>query len=653
MTAAATYDDWSGALLAELLPVLPTERTGQAVLLACDDGAVRAAAQTLDVQAADPGAEFGTLVETKFRIARDGSPDSIRRQTRSFRVLAQEPDAIPPFFGAACALVLAASRMTTDDAAHTVNYYDRLWTVLGRRPRRSGPYDFSYLPHLFAQLACWLAGELGGVRGHLHVAQGGPPHVGYPINQCLFRERDKEHLAEFFAERVGRRHRELDLLRLLQVSSDRHHLTHRARHAIATPELADLARAALTHAFQTWDGSRPDPRGGGSWLATLHLSVNRGFKLSISAPDAAPGLALGGGRTLEDPAFDLVTLSGAEFAELATRGLRWGPANAKGIYLPVAGETLIFEVREDTGLVWVAFPAADHVYVLTRSSGLQRRLAAYASRLPGTSAPPRGWNLFERVPAGQLPEGVTDLSAARPPVSLTGGLRIGRRQYLTGRPPRVEVGDVDEPLTILVDDAEVAELAAGQDLQLDLTAGEHTVDVGGVVRWSFHMLDRNPARPEYGQLAYPLTDRGVRAGATAASQDVCVRGALLSEPYDGDIPLMLRAGGALVVDADGSSTTIEAPNPPLWVRRVGLDPTGARWEADLSGDPAWIITAYQAVAIRPQAPTQLDARARAAVDLLAGRAAPRVRSLYRRDRDAAYAAFAEMATTEPEPRAEA
>jgi len=646
-----TYEHWSAALLDVLLPVLPPERTGQVVLLACDDGVVRDAAHALGFDGDDPAAEFGRLVEAKFRIARDGSPDTIRRPTTLF-FREREPDAIAPFFGACCAFVLAASRMTTDADAHAVNYYDRLWDVLGRRPSTLPPYDFGYLPHLFERLAEWLAGEVAGARGHLYIPEGGRPHVGYPINQCLFRERDKDHLAAFFADRVGRRRGELDLLRLLQVSSDRHDLTHRARRAIATPELADLARAALTHAFETWDGTRPDPRGGRSWPATLHLSINRGFRLTISAPEAPAGLALGGGRVLSNPAFDRVRLDNDEFAELTTRGLRFGPAPA-GIYLPAAGDTLVFEVREDSGLVWVTAPGADHVFVLTSEAGLQRRLAAYTARLPSFGELPRGWNLYERVPTGQLPTDVADIRIKRPPVALVGGLRIGQRRYLTGHAPRIEVGDVDEPLTVSFNGTRVAEVAAGQDLQLELTPGEHAVDAGGLVRWTVHMLDTNPARPKWGQLAYPLTDQGARGGATASCEDACVHGALLSDAYEGEIPLMLRgARAAVLIDAGGHSTTLRAPDLPTWLQHIGLDPDGVRWEAELGPDTVWAITAQQAIAIRPLALARLDEGARAAVETLSQRGEPCVRSLRRRDREAAQAAFDEMATSPP-PKAEA
>jgi hypothetical protein len=642
-----SYDRWSAALLDVLLPELPKERHGQVVLLACDDEAVDAAATALDVSSSDPAVEFGRLVEVQFHIARDGSPDNIRRTTARFRARPRNPGDVAPFFGACCAFVLAASRMTTDGAVHAVNYYDRLWAVLGRRPARAGQYDFSYLSHLFRYLAEWLREDLNGSRGHLHVEEGGPHHVGYAIKQCLFRERDKEHLAEFFAGRVGRRRGGLDLVRLLQVSSDRHDLTHRARQALEAPELQELVRAALTHAFETWDGSRPDPRGGRSWLASLHLSVNRKLRLTLSAAEAPAGLALDAERERHDPERDRVPLYPSELAELATRGLRWGSADANGIYLPPAGETLIFEVHEDTGLVWVPAPTADHVFVLTSNHALQHRLAAYAARGRGTDSLPRGWSLYERVPSRQLPADAASAVAARPAVALTGGLRIGPRQYLSGHGPRVEVGDIDEPLRVCIDGAEAAIAHAGGDVQLDMPAGEHHVDVGsGLVRWTVHMLDYNPARPEYGEVAYPLTDRGARAGASKRGQadGATVCGALLSDAYTGDIPLMLRARKVVLIAADGSSQTRDAPVPPSWLQHIGLPAAGVRWEAELAPDVVWALTSQQAIAVRPEVPAQLDGTARAAVDALCRRSEPRVRSLHRADRDAAVDAFLEMAT---------
>jgi hypothetical protein len=642
---ARLYERWSVALLEVLLPRLPGDRHGHLVLLACDDETINRAAAALGNTSPDPASEFGRLVEARFHIARDGSPDNIRRPTVQFRNGAQAD--VPPFLGACCAFVLAASRMTTNAAAHASNYYDRLWEVLGRRPAQGGPYDFSYLPYLFRYLAEWLREGLHGERGHLHVQGGGPQHVGYAINQCLFRERDKEHLAEFFGSRVGRRRHGLDLVRLLQVSSDRHHLTHRARQALAATELQELVRAALSHAFETWDGSRPDPRGGRSWLASLHLSVNRTLRLTISATEAPGGLALDATRVLEHPERDRVPLYPFELAELATRGIRWGSANANGIYLPRAGETLIFEVREDEGLMWVPAPSADHVFVLSSDQAMQRQLAVYAAHVPGAESLPSGWTLHQRVPSERLPAEPSGAAATRPPVALVGGLRLGGRRFLTGFGPRVEVGDVDEPLRVCINGSEVAVARAGGDVELDLPTGEHHVDVGnGLIRWTVYVLDRNPARPEYGQLAYPLTDRGARAGASGRSEDggATVCGALLNDAYSGGIPLMLRASTVVLIAADGRSETREAPDPPGWLAHIGLPAESVRWEAELGPDVIWALTRQQAIAIRPEVPPQLDARGRAAVEALSRRGTPRVRSLHRAEREAAVEAFRKMAT---------
>ncbi|HXN39371.1 MAG TPA: hypothetical protein VN892_15130 [Solirubrobacteraceae bacterium] len=640
-----TYDAWSAALLEVLLPRLSAERWGQVALLCCDDEAVHAAANGLGSAANEPAAEFGRLVEARFHIGHDGSPDRIRRDTVRFRTGEHDRDEVPPFFGACCAFVLAASRMTSDGALHTGNYYDRLWEVLGNRPTHSSPYDFGYMPYLFQYLEEWLRTDIDGERGHLYVQRSGPQHVGYAINQCVFRERDKERLAEFFADRVGRGREALDLVRLLQVSSDRHRLTQRARQAIAAPELQELARAALTHAFETWDGTRPDPRGGRSWLASLHLSVNRNVRLTISAPEAPEGLALDEERVLEHPERDRVPLLASELCELVTHGIRWGSTEASGIYLPRSGETLVFEVREDSGLVWVSAPEAEHVFVLTCDRDMQSRLRSHLVDINAPSVLPEGWRLHARVPVAELPTGLAGSVASRPPVALVAGLRIGTNRYLAGCGPRLEIGDVDERISVWVDDLEYAVLDAGGNVQLDLPVGEHHLDVGsGLVHWTLHFLERNPARPAYGQLVYPFSDRGSRAGASTRSsiEGPTVCGALLSEAYSGDIPLMLRTTNVVIVAADGTSESRDAPDPPGWLAHIGLAGSGTRWEVEIPPEALWALTATQAIAIRPAVPVAPDAEARAAIERIGRRPRPRVRSLHRADREAAFQAFAQI-----------
>jgi hypothetical protein len=614
------------------------------VLLSADDEALIGAAELLDLDDADPAARFGLCVEQRYRLAATGSLDRVRGDTIRFRDHPGRGGMVPPFLGVCAVMVLAASRMTAADGMSAGNYYERLWDALGRRP--GARPEFDYAPWLFRYLSTWLTEDLGGRRGQLLLAEGGPPHVGFAINQCVFRERDKEDLAEFFADRVGRRTNGVDLLRLLQVSAHRHGLTRRAQDAIADPKLQQIVRAALTHAFEHWDGTRPDVRGGRSWSGVLHLSINRGLRLSISAPDAPLGLDLGEGQTLEDRmAFGFDTLP-----VLAEHGLRYGQPGLPGVFLPTAGDTLIFEVREDSGLIWVRAASRPFVHVLSRDRTLQRSLVDFASQARGVGQLPARWRLYENVPAQMLPAelGTSTPAGVRPPVALAGGLHIDRRAWLVGYAPRIEIGDVEEPLLVSVNGGAPVQVDTGNDLPLDLPEGDHHIDVGGgLVAFTVHMLAGNPARPPYGTLRCALDARGTRTGASSHVGDPNVCGATLSTPYYGPLPLMLRGRSVLLITESGVGLIQQAPPPPGWLAAVGLDPNSARWEVALEADILWALTSAVAVAVRPVGPDRLDDAATQAIAALGSHA--RVRSLNRADRDDARASFAALvarATTE-------
>ena len=143
-------------------------------------------------------------------------------------------------------------------------------------------------------------------------------------------------------------------------------------------------------------------------------------------------------------------------------------------------------------------------------------MAGYLVTGRGATGLPNRWQLFERVPVERLPAelGTRAAASARSPVALVGGLRLGRG-WLAGFPPRLEVGEVDESLKVLVDGVAVGDVAADGYLTLDLEDGDHDVDVGdGLASFVVHMFDRNPVLPAYGQLACSLDARGARAGAS-------------------------------------------------------------------------------------------------------------------------------------------
>jgi hypothetical protein len=632
---SAAYELWSEALLEVLLPQLPEDQHGAPVLLACDEEAVSAAAEALGLTGADAVQKFGGCVELRYALAATGSVDRVRRDAVQFRGRADGAREIPPFFAVCAVMALAASRMTATNHTSTSNYYERLWEVLGRDPGRRAPYEFDYAPWLFRYLGDWLRSDLGGARGLLVLSDGGPSNIGCAINQCVFRARDQEHLAEFFSDRVRGRAEHLDLLRLVQVSSHHHYLTHRAQEVIADPALHPMARVALHRALERWDGTIPDAHGGRSWPGVLHMSVNRGLRLSVTAPDAPEDLELEDGRGAQAPA----ALALSELGTLAERGVRYGQQGQRGVFLPAAGDTLLFEVREDTGLQWVKAASGPSVYVLSRDRDLQRTLADYLSVARGGAELPGRWQLFERVPAQRLPAelGAGAASAIRPPVALAGGLRVARG-WLVGHPPRVEVGEVEQTLSVIVDGQPAGEVHSGGELALDLLDGDHRVDVGdGLASFLVHMFAVNPAPEPYGQLACSLDARGAHTGARAQAPEPSVCGAALSETYDGRLPLMLRARAVTLITSEGICLRQDAPTAPRWLEAVGLDPRAARWEVQLDDDICWALTSTGAIMVRSQAPERLDRAAATAVLALPERA--RIRSLDPGEHASAQSAF--------------
>ena len=643
---AASYESWSQAILDEVLPEQPS---GTSVVFCCDIDAVVAAGTALGVPADACAVAFATTVERRYHLAARGSIEGVRGDTVRFRSRDGRSACVPPFLGVCAVMVLAASRMTSDAGRTAGNYYERLWETLGRAPGRAGPYDFEYAPFLFRYLAQWMESDLGGSRGWLLLAEGGYPHVGSAINQCIFREGDHGHLADFFSRRVQMSNANLDLLRLLEISPERHHLTRRAQQALAEPALRPLASAALRRALARWDGTTPDPAGGRSWPARLHLAVNRRLRLWLSAPEAPTGLELGGNVVLDDRP---IAIALTDLDNLADRGLRLGEPRSRGVFLPTPGDTLIFEVSEDAGLVWSRAPTNERVYVLSRDAGVQRALSAYAARSSTARTLPPGWRLYERVPVEALPAAANVRAAAtvRLAVALVGGLRVAPGAWLTGYPPRLQVGDVDHQLRVLVDDVDSGVVTAGQEQRLSLAAGDHRVDVGdGLASYSVHMVERNPAGALYGALACALDTCGHSGGATADPRHPSVCGAIFSAGYTGRLPLLLRAREVTVISRAGAAERVQAPRPAAWLAAVGLDPRAARWELEFGTDSAWVVTSGGAIAIDPVVPTQLDEASCAAVRALG--AGVRARAHDRANPHQTAEAFAQLvalaATQEP------
>ncbi len=600
-----SYEQWSEALLEELLPELPTHLWGSPVLLSCDEDSIVRAGTGLGYE---PGRALGRFVQTvemRHHIGTTGSIESVRRSTVQFNQSSGRAQLTPPFLAVCAVMVLAASRMTADESGTTGAYYRRLWETLGATPQHRPPDGFDYAPRLFSYLAQWLDRDLDGRRGVLLQSGGGPSQIGCAINQCVFRQRDKEYLASFFAHRLHRAGVHFDLLRLLQVSSERHYLTKRALAVISAPETATMARSALEQAYRAWDGTVPDSHGGNSWLGTLRLSV-RHVRLSVSKPVAALDGDAGFGELTPVPLSMLPTL--------AETGFRVGRHGDRGLYIPPTGDTLTFEMSEDNGVVWVRAPSQETVYVITRDRELQRKLADRLVVGRAASELPDRWQMFDRVSAERLPAtALEQVARARPAVALAGGLRLGNG-WLVGSGPRIEVGDVDATLKLAINGEVVDVLRRGEEYELDLNEGDHRVEVGeGLVCFTVHMLQRNPARPPYGELASSLDERGLRSGASREPREPFVCGAALSTDYPGPLPVLFRASSVALITDGGVGLREERPRVPRWLRAVGLDPEIARWQLEVEDDVAWALNGRRVAMLTSVVIDRLDHAAKAAV----------------------------------------
>jgi hypothetical protein len=631
---ASGYVAWNLALFEVLLPVFPDARRGGPALLCCDDEVIRTTGARLGIAREEAVQKFATAVELQWRLRDEDTLKRVRRACILFRGRDKSVVAPPFFLGALALLVLAASRMTAGVEHATHNYYERLWELVGEP--RTGRHDLSYIPHAFALLAEWLRDDLDGRHGHLLLPEPGRlAYVGVAINQCVFRRRDRELLAHFFADRWPQQSMNIDPLRLLQLSSHRHVLTDRAQRALADPAQEDLVRTALYIARESWDGSLPQADGGRGWRARLQLGLRPHLRLLYSVPGAPSPIRIAPGRLLR-PGIDREQLPLDRLATLRIRPITIGDRRSGAVVVPCCGETLVFESHEDAGLVWVERATEETVFVLSCSASVKSALTVYMSRGSGLGAVAPGWALFARVPSSKLPAELLRAElGGQIPVRLTGGLRLDRRVYLTSAGPRVETSKLEDRLTVSVDGIPIAQLGSDATLQLELAEPKiYAVDVGGLRQERLAAVSGGED-PPYGEVLTRLDTASSRRGtghALAAEMDgqtVC--GALLDPPSPViQLPLMRRSRAPVtLIDRDGGGRTVDPGRPPDWLREAGLDPAASRWEVPIHDDTVWVIAGREAINVcrDRQSPQQLDATARAAVAEMLARPPHLVRAL--------------------------
>jgi hypothetical protein len=593
-TASERLRLWGRELFYELLPEQETPETPR--LLACDDETVRIVADRLGFEFVDPSVQFGHDVRVGFEV---GKTAGWKLVTAGAWGSAAPPRPLPVFFPVLCLWVLAASRMTQDDKHPTMEYHGRLCHLLGVSGDDSLP-NFNFIGARFRDFAKWLADDMQGRHGHLLVPENPhPEHVGYAVEQTVFRLRDRQVLSVFFAERLGGSLDGFDPLRRLQRWSGRGQLTGHAQRILENPRFEERVRAAVRAAFQSWDGAElveVAGRGFGRfWPARIRLLIYPQPSLQFGATNPKPvELTLDGeqqtlavGRELPLP-WALVARG-----EERTIDLGDPVSDPGGVRLPCLGKTILFE-DGDEGLLRVEQPSAEKVWVLSHDGALQGRLAQ--RRFNDRDRLPFGWELFYEVPVDELP-GVERAAIAQPqlaPLRMEGGLPLGRPRYLSGHPPYLAAGDLetDEQLSVKVNDVAVGTIGSSGRLLLPGEPGRYEIDVeDGEFHASYDVEQHG--EPAELRLYHRLdSDRALRVGARPVQgepEGVCVCGATMTPPYSGAVPFLTRVlSNVETICRHGGLVRHTRPSTPSWFKDVGLHERG-RWELFCEQPPVWLL----------------------------------------------------------------
>jgi hypothetical protein len=527
---------------------------------------------------------------------------------------------VPPYIAVLGLCVLAASRMATDPDAgiYSNDYYKRLNPLLGRSADAGMPGGFEALDCAWRDLAQWLDEDEDGRRGwstirtHPHFT-----HIGYPMSQCILRAVDRARLPDFFRFAGFEPREDVAGGRLLTLfrawARPGCGLSHTGlRAARATNEtLQHELGEVLTTELRSWDGELRDRRGrrrGDISVLVERFAGGRRVELSLHArrPEGFPD---GSFRTESGATLELVSSAEGWYAPLAI------PVTAKRLATPFTltrdAFSLSFsadrvvplrEAFQPSGWLEVGqiVPFEPHMVLLHASlrSEAQRYAAQFGDEGWELRTPrglPDGWLLLDGLRLRKIPDHAPPELLRLAPrlvasLSLSGGLPLGPRTYLSGGEPDLQVtfSESDEALVEL-DGVEqrfntpVVELALSQQR---LAPGEHEVRAGGQRRTFRSENGFGDEQPQHaGSMAIVLEKHAsyVPAGSE-------------TEPVDDESPKRgsVHISGAHV-EADPEDLPL-VPAKPIVLRRMHhrwqlLGPRAGDYdEGRVPGRPQWFAT---------------------------------------------------------------
>ncbi|WP_159058587.1 hypothetical protein [Streptomyces europaeiscabiei] len=387
----------------------------------------------------------------------------------------------PPSLPLLAASVLAASKMASDEAISSSNYYRRLADVfnVGEHERETLRDHFSSVAEMWKGLDAWLELQ-GGEHGHSTIS--GDSHrtrIGYPISQALLREQDRRILTTFFAA-TGVRPRSpegypgQEIIRRLRLwtAANSHGLSRPLLKVLRTTDTGAEAtdkRAVLSKLLERlvehWDGTlyedAPRARRASALRLVLSGRARRLHWAAEAAQNASATMvhheALGVRYELVDPYGGLYR--GLEELDVTAHQLKYGLVLEGGdIHLEWLPQSIIFFAEDEYSSDFVSVgafnPGEPHILLVPNSElcGVRSALSEIAdkSRVVERKAPLEGWTLIKNVdlkvavtPAVLLKGGEAYTAhfvpSTRRGIRFIGGLRIGsdlgRHHYLQGGVP--------------------------------------------------------------------------------------------------------------------------------------------------------------------------------------------------------------------------
>lgn len=583
MQHSPRYDRWNIALAEHFFrPRAP----GDPAYLAVDEEELAEIAASWESPPENPAADLAQSVNE--RLAGTNGLAALVVAVPEWR----DAEDIPPYLAALALCVLAASLMANDADAqiYANDYYKRLNPLLGRRADAGMPPGFEVLRYAWLDLARWLDEDEGGRRGrstirtHPHFK-----HIGYPMSQCVLRAVDRARLPDFFRFAGFEPREEVAGGRLLTLfrtwarpGCGLSHTGLRAAGALnetLQQQLADVLGTEL----RSWDGELRDARGrrrGEILLLVERFAGGRRVELSLHArrPEGFPA---GSFRSATGDTFELSPSVEGWYAPLpipVTPRRLTTPFTlvheAFSLSFPADRVVPLREAFQPSGWLEVRQVVPFEPHMVLVHAALRDDVQRFAARFGDDSwvfrtprGIPEGWFLLDGLRLTRVPDYAPPALLRLAPrivasLSLSGGLPLAPRMYLTGGEPDLQVtfSDSDEALVELDGVVQrfrtwLVELPLSQQR---LAAGEHEVRAGGQRR-SFRSEDGfGDEHPDHaGSMAIVLEKHATYLPAGSGVEPVGV-----GEPKRGTV----RISGAHVEAAPEDLPL--APAKPVVLRRM-------------------------------------------------------------------------------------